>query len=119
MTNGGDVENPGQGYSARLLYKKPAETLKWLEQCGVKKLGDFMVRVGAVHIPQDAVTSQPAYWQGVLQSEEGISNGHYSDLCGAKIMRCNPQRHASSSWPWKLGMCRTTRCCSCWTGTAC
>ena len=48
MTNGGDVENPGHGYSARLLYNKPAETLKWLEQCGVKKLGDFMVRVSAV-----------------------------------------------------------------------
>jgi len=45
MRNGGDVETPGTGYSARMLYKQPAETLKWLEQYGTKKLGDFKVRV--------------------------------------------------------------------------
>jgi len=49
MRNGGDVETPGTGYSARMLYKQPAETLKWLEQCGTKKLGDFKVQVsGAI-----------------------------------------------------------------------
>ena len=37
--------SPGRAYTARLLYKKPAETLKWLEQCGVRKLGNFMVQV--------------------------------------------------------------------------
>ena len=45
MADGRDVEVPGAGYTARLLYNKPAETLKWLEQCGVRKLGDFMVQV--------------------------------------------------------------------------
>lgn len=45
MASGRDVESPGRGYSAALLYKKPADTLKWLEQCGTKKLGDFKVQV--------------------------------------------------------------------------
>ena len=49
MADGRDVEVPGAGYTARLLYKKPAETLKWLEQCGVRKLGNFMVQVTCPH----------------------------------------------------------------------
>ena len=45
MRNGGDVGTPGTGYSVRLMYQHPAKTLKWLEQCGCKKLGDFKVQV--------------------------------------------------------------------------
>ena len=45
MRNGGDAKNPGFGYSANLMYQHPAKTLKWIEQCGCKKLGDFTVQV--------------------------------------------------------------------------
>ena len=45
MRNGGDAKNPGFGYSASLMFQHPAKTLKWIEQCGCKKLGDFTVQV--------------------------------------------------------------------------
>ena len=45
MRNGGDAKNPGFGYSAQLMFQHPAKTLKWIEQCGCKKLGDFTVQV--------------------------------------------------------------------------
>lgn len=40
-----DAAECGNGYTSSLLYQKPAETLKWIEQYGVKKLGTFKVRV--------------------------------------------------------------------------
>ena len=45
MRNGGDVQTPGTGYSAHAMFQHPAKTLKWLEQRGCKKLGDFTVQV--------------------------------------------------------------------------
>lgn len=45
MRNGADVHTPGSRYSARLMFQHPAKTLKYIEQCGCRKLGDFEVQV--------------------------------------------------------------------------
>ena len=46
MDNGcEDIVECGSGYSSSLLYERPAETLKWIEQAGVQKLGTFKIRV--------------------------------------------------------------------------
>lgn len=44
-TSSYDAVEQGNGYSSDLLYKRPAETLKWLEQSGALKLGSFKVQV--------------------------------------------------------------------------
>lgn len=46
MDNGcEDIVECGSSYSSSLLYERPAETLKWIEQAGVQKLGTFKIRV--------------------------------------------------------------------------
>ncbi len=58
MDNGyDDIIECGNGYSSSLLYERPAETLKWIEQEGVRKLGTFKVRVSVQNFLRISSTS--------------------------------------------------------------